>query len=92
MLLRHLLLFASQFNFLAQILGVIILRRTRPDFPRPFKMWLYPLPAIVAIFGFLYVMFMRPNFQKEIKYAVVLIVIGLLIYLFRAYRRKEFSI
>ena len=77
-------------QFLAQIVGLLILRKTKPDMPRPFRMWLYPIPAIVAVFGFLYVLFMRPNFQKEIKYAAVLIVLGLVIYLARSYRRGEF--
>ncbi|MGI8470348.1 MAG: APC family permease [Pyrinomonadaceae bacterium] len=77
-------------QFLAQIIGVIILRQTKPDFPRPFKMWLYPLPALIAIAGFLYVLFMRQNFQKEVKYAAVLIILGLIIYFIRAYKRKEF--
>ena len=77
-------------QFLAQIIGLMILRSTRPEAPRPFRMWLYPLPAIVAVLGFIYVLFSRPNFQKEIKYAGVLIVAGLAIYLFRSYRRKEF--
>jgi basic amino acid/polyamine antiporter, APA family len=77
-------------QFLAQIIGVIILRQTRPEFPRPFRMWLYPLPALIAIIGFLYVLFMRQNFQKEVKYAAVLIVIGLAAYLIRSYKRGEF--
>lgn len=77
-------------QFLAQIVGLLILRWTRPDMPRPFKMWLYPLPALVALFGFLYVMFMRDGFAKQIKYAVALIVIGLAIYLVRSYRRGEY--
>jgi len=77
-------------QFLAQIIGLLILRATRADVPRPFKMWLYPVPALIAIIGFLYVMFMRPNFLKEIRYALVLIVLGLIIYFIRAYRRKEF--
>ncbi|MEP6900314.1 MAG: amino acid permease [Actinomycetota bacterium] len=77
-------------QFLAQIVGLLILRQTRPDIPRPFKMWLYPVPALIAIAGFLYVLFMRPNFQKEIKYAAVLIVIGLIIYFVRSYNRGEY--
>ncbi len=77
-------------QFLAQIVGLLILRQTRPDIPRPFKMWLYPIPALVAIIGFLYVLFMRPNFQREIRYAAVLIVVGLIIYFARAYRRGEY--
>jgi len=77
-------------QFLAQIVGLLILRATRPEMPRPFKMWLYPIPALIAIAGFLYVLFMRTNFQKEIRYAAVLIIVGLLIYFVRAFRRKEF--
>lgn len=77
-------------QFLAQIVGLLILRATRPDFPRPFKMWFYPIPALIALAGFVYVLFMRPGFQKEIKYALVLIVLGLVIYFIRAYRRGEY--
>lgn len=77
-------------QFLAQIVGLLILRRTRPDVPRPFKMWLYPIPALIAVFGFLFVLFMRPNFFKEIRYAIVLIVVGLIVYFARAYRRGEY--
>jgi basic amino acid/polyamine antiporter, APA family len=77
-------------QFLAQIIGLMILRRKRPEMPRPFRMWLYPIPAIIAVFGFLYVLFMRQNFQKEVKYAAVLIVVGLAIYLVRSYKRGEF--
>jgi len=35
--------------FMAQIIGAIALRVRQPDRPRPFRMWLYPLPAIVAL-------------------------------------------
>ena len=77
-------------QFLAQIVGLIVLRQTKPDFPRPFKMWLYPIPALIAIVGFLYVLIMRPNFQKEVKYAAVLIVLGLIVYFIRSYKRGEF--
>lgn len=35
--------------FMAQIAGAVILRIREPRRPRPFRMWLYPLPAIVAL-------------------------------------------
>ena len=35
--------------FMAQIVGAVILRQRDPDRRRPFRMWLYPLPAIVAL-------------------------------------------
>jgi len=77
-------------QFLAQIVGLLILRKTRPDYPRPFRMWLYPVPAVVALVGFLYVMFMRNGFITQLKYAVALILTGVIIYLLRSYKRKEF--
>src|SRR5438309_890982 len=40
-------------QFLAQTVGVILFRVQRPDFPWPFKMWLYPLPAVLALIGYL---------------------------------------
>jgi amino acid transporter len=76
-------------QFLAQIIGVIVFRIRRPDVPRPFKMWLYPLPAVIAFSGFVYVLFMRNNFLKEIRYAAVLIVVGTLIFAVRSFRRSE---
>ena len=35
--------------FVTQVAGALILRRTQPGLKRPFKMWLYPLPALVAL-------------------------------------------
>jgi amino acid transporter len=77
-------------QFIAQIIGLLILRKTQPEMRRPFRMWLYPIPALVALTGFLYVLFMRQNFQKEVKYAAVLIIVGLVVYLIRSYKRGEF--
>jgi amino acid transporter len=42
-------------QFLAQAFGVMLLRRLRPDLPRPFRVWLYPLPCLLALAGWLYV-------------------------------------
>jgi APA family basic amino acid/polyamine antiporter len=76
-------------QFLAQIVGVIVLRVRRPDLRRPFRMWLYPLPALIALGGFIYVLISRKNFLKEIRYAAVLAVVGLTIYFIRARMRGE---
>lgn len=42
-------------QFLGQVLGVVLLRRLRPDHPRPFRMWLYPLPCLLAFAGWTWV-------------------------------------
>jgi amino acid transporter len=76
-------------QFIVQAVGVMILRRRSPDMPRPFRMWLYPLPALLAIAGFLFILISRKNFQREIKYAIVVLVVGLVIYFVRASLRRE---
>jgi amino acid transporter len=76
-------------QFLLQHVGLLILRKRNPGMPRPFRMWLYPLPVLLAIAGFLYVLVSRQNFQREIRYAVVVLVLGLALYFIRAARRGE---
>ncbi|MFI6935440.1 APC family permease [Streptomyces sp. NPDC050287] len=38
---------------LAQIAAVTVLRRRQPNLRRPYKMWLYPLPSLLALVGWL---------------------------------------
>jgi amino acid transporter len=42
-------------QFVAQIFGVMLLRHLQPHRPRPWRMWLYPLPCLVALVGWLFV-------------------------------------
>jgi amino acid transporter len=42
-------------QFIGQIFAVILLRRLRPDMPRPFRIWLYPVPALVALVGWIFI-------------------------------------
>lgn len=76
-------------QFLVQAVGLLWLRALRPDFPRPFRMWLYPIPALLAIVGFIYVVTQRQNAAREIRYGIVIIVVGTAIYLFRAWRSRR---
>jgi len=76
-------------QFLVQAVGSIVLRIRRPDLPRPFRMWLYPLPALLASAGFLFILFGRANWQKEVRYAAVILLTGLVIYMIRAWKDSE---
>ena len=76
-------------QFIVQAVGVMVLRHRRPDMPRPFRMWLYPVPALMAIAGFTFILLARKNFLREIRYAVVILIAGLAIYLVRSWRRRE---
>ena len=42
-------------QFIGQIAAVVLLRRNRPDLPRPYRIWLYPLPLGIALVGWLFV-------------------------------------
>jgi amino acid transporter len=76
-------------QFLLQAIGVIVLRIRRPDLPRPFRMWFYPLPALIASVGFLFVLFSRTDSIKQLRYALFILISGLVIYLARSWRRHE---
>jgi amino acid transporter len=76
-------------QFLVQAIGSIVLRIRRPDLPRPFRMWLYPLPALLASAGFLFILFNRENWQKEVRYAAVILLTGVVIYMVRAWKDSQ---
>src|SRR5499427_8631421 len=76
-------------QFLVQSVGLIVLRIRRTDLPRPFHMWLYPLPVLLASAGFLYILFGRPNWQKEVRYAALILLTGVMIYMIRAWKQDE---
>jgi amino acid transporter len=42
-------------QFIGQIYAVALLRQRAPDMPRPYRIWLYPLPNLVALLGWLFV-------------------------------------
>jgi len=76
-------------QFLVQAVGSIVLRIRQPELPRPFRMWFYPLPALLASAGFLFILFKRENWQKEMRYAVLILLTGVVIYMIRAWKDSE---
>src|SRR5712692_3540032 len=75
-------------QFLVQALGLVVLRSRRPDLPRPFRMWLYPVPAVVASAGFVFILISRTQSLKQIRYALVILITGVAIYMVRAWRNR----
>src|SRR5689334_14432171 len=61
-------------QFIVQAVGLIVLRIRRPEMPRPFRMWLYPVPALLAIAGFLHILIMRNNFLREVVFAALMLI------------------
>jgi amino acid transporter len=67
-------------QFLLQHVGLMVLRRTQPTLHRPFRVWLYPWPPLLALAGFSFILVSRPNFGRELLLAACLIVVGTPIY------------
>ena len=42
-------------QFIGQIFALILLRRNQPNLLRPYRMWLYPLPSIIALIGWVFI-------------------------------------
>jgi amino acid transporter len=73
-------------QFFLQHVGVMLLRVQRPELVRPFKMPLYPLPPLVAMGGFAYLLVYRVKALEGLAVAAGIAVSGSAIYLWRARR------
>jgi amino acid transporter len=70
-----------------QQIGVIVLRVRQPELPRPFRMWLYPLPPLLALGGFGFLLFFRAGAVRELLFAGALGLSGALLYVWRERQR-----
>jgi amino acid transporter len=73
-------------QFFLQHVGVILLRIQRPELERPFKMPLYPLPPLVAIAGFVFMLVNRSHALEGLGITAAIAISGTLIYMVRARR------
>jgi amino acid transporter len=42
-------------QFIGQIFAVMLLRKRAPEMQRPYRIWLYPLPSIMALIGWVFI-------------------------------------
>jgi amino acid transporter len=70
-------------QFGLQHVGVMVLRVRNPEMARPFRLWLYPLPPLLALLGFGYIVFSRPNFGRELALAAAAAVVGTVVFVVR---------
>jgi APA family basic amino acid/polyamine antiporter len=73
--------------FVIVSLGVIVLRRTRPDLPRPFRMPFVPLLPLLSAAVSLLLMFGLPRSTWE--RLIIWMVIGVLLYFAYGYRKSR---
>jgi amino acid transporter len=66
-------------QFIGQVGGVMLLRRTQPRLERPYRIWLYPLPCLVALAGWLFVF--ATSGGKVIAFGVGTLALGVVVFL-----------
>jgi len=76
-------------QFFLQHVGVMLLRVQRPELERPFRIPLYPLPPVLAMAGFVFILVNRSNALGGLAVAAGIAVSGTLIYLWRAKRLAQ---
>ncbi len=63
----------------AQVVALTVLRVRQPNLPRPYRMWLYPLPSLVALVGWAYVYYAAG--LKPILLSLVWLALGVIAFL-----------
>ena len=79
------------FQFIPQMFAVFAMRLYRKKIQLPYKMWLYPLPAIVALIGWIYVA-ITPDQRQYLGTAIILFLVGLGLYFLRARVMKSWPL
>jgi amino acid transporter len=86
-IVKTLVVIQTLIQSLAVVGAATMLRATRPDIPRPFKMWLYPLPSVIAFAGWTYIIV--TSGMVYIGAAFAMLAVGIAAYLWRAKRANE---
>jgi amino acid transporter len=86
-LINYMMVFQIMLQFVAQCVAVILLRRTTKREDRPYNMPLYPLPAVLAIAGWMYIL--MASGWKYVGSGFLLTIAGSLAYLGWARHRSE---
>jgi len=74
-------------QFVGQIIGLTVLRKTRPELKRPFRMWLYPLPSIIALVGFGFIFI--SSGVEAISLGLAWLIVGTVFFAFWAKANRE---
>lgn len=66
-------------QFIGQIAAVSLLRKNAPNLERPYRIWLYPLPSLIALVGWLFIYATLP--KKVLLFSLVVLALGILLFL-----------
>lgn len=86
-LIKALLVIQIVTQFAAQCIAVIVLRTRRPEIHRPFNMPLFPIPALIALAGWIFIL--ATSGVVYVLSGIALVALGIGAYLWRARRTQE---
>lgn len=86
-LISVLIVIQTLFQYSMQCIGVIVRRKYLMELGMPYKMPLFPLPALLSLAGWIYIVFTSKLIYIALGFA--LFAVGSLVYLGLAHRRKE---
>ena len=72
-------------QFIAQSVGVLLLRRREGNKGLPFKMWLYPIPVFLSIAIWIYLL----SYNKFALHGIAIALLGVVIYFMVNRKRKD---
>lgn len=74
-------------QFIGHTVALFLIRAHRKDIQRPFKMWFYPLPAVISLCGYIYVFASLGIYF--ISFGILTLLLGTGVYLIAAHRQGE---
>ena len=77
-------------QYLPQVIGFFVLRFRSPGLERPFRMWLYPVPGIISIAGWIYIL--ATSASKSLIFAVSVFVVGSIAFVVTNHLRSRASV
>jgi amino acid transporter len=72
-------------QFMGQAVGLMLLRKNAPQMERPYRMWLYPIPAVVALVGWIFVF--ATTELRVIVFGLAVLAVGCLVFTLWARKR-----
>jgi basic amino acid/polyamine antiporter, APA family len=74
-------------QFIGQIFAVTLLRRHKPDLERPYRIWLYPIPNVIAILGWIFIF--ATSGREIIIFSLGALLLGIVCFLIWSRRRER---
>src|SRR5262245_55844442 len=74
-------------QFIGQVVGVVLLRRRAPGMPRPFRIWLYPVPVLIAGLGWLFIF--STTGARVVLFGLAVLALGVISFLGWSLRARQ---